>query len=282
MNARLRTGLVLLCIVLLGSIDAYAGGIKLRYGFQTQTQYKWRTAVEVVTLPDPTAPAGMAGVSVGLGLDVTLVVNKVLTADQLACSLVLDTLSLQVTRGDGVKTPMPLGSVRGKFVNLNLSTRGIASNIAPSDTLNLETARQAVGFDLFSRELLNRMLIFMEFPENNVATGESWSYTRVDTITREGQRLRTQRMVQCKLLEDTTMENHPCRRIAFSTFARIEGAVGPIGSSVGMKGTTTSEGVFYMSLEGIPLRTTAGLDSEVQLGGMKPVKQKGKLETQAK
>ena len=256
-----------------------AGGIKLRYGFQPQKQYKCRTTMEVATRQDGSGNPEQPNVSVGLGLGITLTVEKALNGGQLACALALDTVSMQISIPDKEKNVMPLEYLRGKSVRLILDTRGVARNISAPDSASSKQALQTVGFDLLSRELLNRMLIFLEFPENSLEVGESWSYSHTDTVFLNGHRMIAQRITQCTLRSDSTIKNNSYHRIAFSTFARIEGSVGSADVTIALKGTTTSDGTLFISMDGIPLMSSAHLDSEMRLGDVKTVKQRGTLET---
>ncbi|MGA3245507.1 MAG: hypothetical protein ABSE41_12890 [Bacteroidota bacterium] len=270
--------------VLLGAIlflvhVGVAGGIKLRYGFQPQKQYKCRTIMEVTTLPDGSGNPEQANVSVGLEMGITLTVEKALKGEQFACNLALDTLAMQISAPDREKSAMPLEYLKWKSVRMILDTRGVARNIVAPDSASSKQAQQAVGFDLFSRELLSRMLVFLEFPENSLEVGESWSYSRTDTVVRDGRRMIAQRTTQCTLRADSTIKNRFYHRIAFSTFARIEGSVGSADVSIALKGTTTSDGTLFISMDGIPLMSSAHLDSEMRLGDVKTVKQRGTLET---
>lgn len=271
-------------LVLLGLIfclvdSAYAGGIKLRYGYQPQKQYTCRTLMEVTTLQDGSGNPDQANVTVGLRIGVILTVEKALNRDQFACALALDTLSIQVAAPDREKSLMPVEYLKGKAVRVTFDTRGVVRNIVPPDSASSQRAQQAVGFDLFSRELLSRMLIFLEFPQNNVEVGESWSFSRIDTVVRNGQRMIAHRTTQCTLRSDSTVKNRAYHRIAFSAFVRVQGSVGTGDIIVALRGTTSSDGTLLITSDGIPSSSTARLVSEMTLGNAKTVRQTGTVET---
>jgi hypothetical protein len=279
MKTRWSTCIAFLSVVLCFVAVGQAGGIKLRYGFQSQKQYKCRTVMEVITVGDASKNTIPADLSVELTIGVTLKVEKVLKGDQFACVLLLDTLTMQASSPDRGKIITPLEYLQGKSMSMILDRRGIASGISPSDSVSSKQAMQAVGFDLFSRELLSRMTLFLQFPENSIDVGESWSYSRIDTVERNGQRMLAQRTTQCTLLADSTVKTRTFHRISYSTIAQLEGFVGAGNAVVALKGTTTSSGTLFLSQDGIPSRSSARLESDMRIGGVKTVKQKGTVES---
>jgi hypothetical protein len=279
MKTRWSTCAAFLSVVLYFGAVGQAGGIKLRYGFQSQKQYKCRTVMEVKTVGDASKNTIPADLLVELTIGVTLKVEKVLKGDQFACVLVLDTLTMQASAPDREKIITPLDYLQGKSMRMNLDTRGIASGIAPTDSVSSQQAMQAVGFDLFSRELLSRMTLFLQFPEKSIEVGEGWSYSRIDTVERNGQRMLAQRITQCTLLADSTIKTQSFHRISYSTIARLEGFVGAGSAAVALKGTTTNSGTLFLSQNGIPSRSSAHLESDMRIGGVKTVKQKGTVES---
>jgi hypothetical protein len=272
------------CFILLGVLMCFvvvvhAGGIKLRYGFQSGKQYKCWMAIESTTLEDSSKNTIPSDIRVGVRIGVTLNVEKALEGEQFSCLISLDTIIVQTPATGGAMSSMPLANLRGKSMRMILDTRGINRGTPSPDSVSSKQTSQAVGFDPLSGELLNRMSIFLEFPENSLEVGQSWSFSRIDTVLRNGQKMLTQRSTQCTLLADSSLKDRSYHRIAFSTLARLEGSIRGGDSVISLKGMTSSKGTLFLTPEGIPSRSSADIESEMQIGNVKAVKQRGTVET---
>jgi hypothetical protein len=235
--------------------------------------------MKVITVGDPSTNTIPADFSVELMIGITLHAENALKGDRLACILMLDTLAMQASVPGQGKVITPLEHLQGKSMRMILDSRGIVSGISAQDNISSKQAVQSVGFDLFSRELLSRLTIFLQLPEDNIDAGDGWSFSRIDTVERNGQRLLAQRSTQCTLLADSTIKNRTFHRISYVTIARLEGMLPGGDAALTLKGTTTSRGMLFLSLDGIPFRSHAEIESEMRIGGAKTVKQKGTVQS---
>jgi hypothetical protein len=238
MNARsalLSTALLLLAIPVAAQHVEYADGT---------TRYR----VSTTTKGSQTTPLGSSDFELGVQQQITLNLARQ-ARDTLLATVTLDSISLT-----GAGSAADVSALKGaKFVTLVSPTGRVYSSKTP------ESANPLVS------QLAEGVARFLPAYRADLRTGATWSDTTSGKVTQQGMDLDRTVVSNYTVEHDTTIAGVKAFKVARVTLVKAAGSGKPQGTPVSMESSSTSNGAFFVSTNGVFLGGTSNDDVNLKL-----------------
>lgn len=227
--------------LLTSAVVARAQGIEYADG---TTRYR----VSTTTKGSQTTPLGNSDFELGVHQLVTL--NLVHQAkDTIVATVTLDSISLT-----GAAAIADVSALRGaRFVSLVSPTGRIYSTKSPESTNPLVS------------QLAEGIARFLPTYRPNLKAGASWSDTTSGRVNQQGMDLDRTVVSNFRVEQDTTIDGVKAFKVARVTSVKANGSGTPQGTPVSMESSSTSNGAFFVSTNGVFLGGSSNDDVNLTL-----------------
>ena len=153
--------------------------------------------------------------------------------------------------------------LKGKRSKVVVTATGKTMSVVPIDSV-LDTGAMAMvrGMGGFAPGEFFRNL-FLELPERLIGVGESWKYTRSDTLSREGFRIVTNPEIEYTIVGAAKVSGYDCLKIETKGTALVHGSGSQRGMDLEIDGTVKSKGIaFFAPKEGLLVLMEQSSDAE--------------------
>jgi hypothetical protein len=178
---------------------------------------------------------------------------------------VVDTVGMRMVSPSGDSRVLTIQQLKGKSMEVVIDDRGVPNSIQAVDPSALNQTRE-LGFELFSRDLLDLMFVFPQYPEKSIELNQPWRFSRVDTVSRAGQNIVFTRVTECKVVGTASVGSQTCHKITYTVSTRFH--------SQTVRGETTATGTLYCSEQGIPVKSDASIKAVISAGGTETIQKR--------
>lgn len=207
-----------------------------------------RYRVSTTTKGSQTTPLGSSDFQLGVQQEITLNLSRQ-AKDTLLATVTLDSISLT-----GAGSMADVSALKGaKFVTLVSPTGRVYS------ARTLESANPLVA------QLAEGVARFLPAYRAELRTGATWSDTTSGKVTQQGMDLDRTVVSNYTVEHDTTIAGVKAFKVARVTSVTANGSGKPQGTPVSMESSSTSNGAFFVSADGVFLGGSSNDDVNLKL-----------------
>ncbi len=261
-----RSFFKLVCLIALSAAIvtvAFARGEKLRYQLVKGATHQYtitadnKTRAQMMGQDFTTKAWSMFGI--------TMVGEDVGKAGELIIIAKVDTNISKIDSPMMKDTARVLKEINGKRVRLTISPLGKTLNSESVDQIQQTQAMQMMG-GANPADFMRRL--FVELPEQEVGTGDSWKQTKPDTSNAQGMKMITKPDVTYKILGTEKMGGYDCLKISYEGTASQYGTGSRQGMELVLDGTVKTSGTAYFApKEGLLVGIDNSSTSDMNISG---------------
>jgi hypothetical protein len=253
-----------LCFVAGAMTVGHPEGLLLRYGFQKDKTYKYKTTMDFFNdAKGGSSPSAKPTAEIVLGI--SLSATTVSSMHDQRWKFVIDTIGMRMATPAGEDRVLSNEQLKGKSMEVVVDDRGVPKRVEAVDSSALNQTRE-FGFEVFSRDLLDLMFVFPQYPENGIELNQPWRFSRTDTVSRGGQKIIFSRATECRVVGTATVGNHKCHKIALTVTTRFRGQTA--------SGETTATGTLCFSEPEFPVNSDVNIRAVISAGGTETIQKR--------
>lgn len=155
--------------------------------------------------------------------------------------------------------------INGKRVKVTVSALGKTLNVTALDSI-ARPATPQMGAMTNPTELMRRL--FIELPEKAMGTGDTWKYTRPDTVFTQGLKMISKPTITYKIAGSEEKGGYACLKITFEGTTTQYGTGSRQGMELILDGTAKSKGTAYLaSKQGLLVSVEQSTSQDMTISG---------------
>jgi hypothetical protein len=263
---RTVTKLLTFPLLILTTLAPSFAGEKLRYNLVKGSTHVYSFMRDVTSSAE-----GMGtglNVTVGTQVRFTLSVDEVTADGNTICVARIDSFASRVDSPMIKDSTVGAEALHGKRSKVMLTPTGKTVSVVPIDSV-VETGVMAKvrGMGGFAPGEFFRNL-FLELPDRPIGVGESWKYTRSDTLNRDGFRIVTNPEIEYTIIGAAKVGGYDCLKIEAKGMALVHGSGSQRGMDLEIDGTVKSKGIaFFAPKEGLLVQMEQSSEAERTMTG---------------